>query len=223
MAKSAAGPKPSFGWLLGIMLALGCCGAGLLVAFALDAGSQQTPPLVWVLAICAVPSVVAGALLARQFSASPERNGAEDPLTGLHGERKLAEALVVEHARALRIGKRVGLVIAELEQDGRMSVPHYLGWRAMAKAIKATIRLYDGTFVLSPGRFAILLSGTTAEGGDAVIVRLRKAFEQTPELRGAQVRFGQALADPAQEGIKPEDLLHAAVDAARTTVAAAAD
>lgn len=199
------------GWIFGLVTMLACLALGALMALSFDSMDKKAPSIMWSLAVCAVPSCLAGILLARQMGAKTERQGEEDPLTGLQGEARMREALLAEHQRARRIGKQVGVVIAEIDQQGRMSVPHYLAWRSLAKTLKSSVRLYDATYVLSPGRFAILLSGTTSQGGEAVIARVRKAVLQQPELKDVQIRYGQAVSDPSEEGTEPTHVLHEAI------------
>ena len=186
-------------WLRAGVLAFFFCSLGVLVALSLKSSGSDVP-LGWAVAVCALPSLFAGVLWARQMGVR-EAAATEDPLTGLHGEAKLREALEIECARARRLGKQVGVVIAEIKQDGRISIPHYVAWRVMARTIKSTIRVYDTCFVLKPGQFALLLSATNAEGGAAVVERLRRGFEKVQELKGVPIYFGQAVIDPA----KPEE------------------
>lgn len=207
-------------WFLGFVLAVFCCGVGVVVALVVQQHEGPSPSFRWAFAICLFPSLVAGALWARILARPRRREGGEeeDPLTGLQGEARLREALEADWARSKRLHKHVGLVIVELEQAGRMSVPQYLAWRAMARTLKAAVRVYDSSYVLTPGRFAILLSATTEEAGRAVIERLRKGMLEVPELAGVTIRFGQAVGDPGAEGAEgpaaPNQLLEKAILAA---------
>ncbi|MCW8130685.1 MAG: GGDEF domain-containing protein [Planctomycetota bacterium] len=203
------------GWIFGLVAMMACLAMGALVALSFDNLDKKAPSILWALAVCAVPSGLAGVLLARQMGSRYERPADEDPLTGLQGEARMREALAAEHQRARRIGKQVGVVVAEIDQQGRMSVPHYLAWRSLAKTLKSSVRLYDATYVLSPGRFAILLSGTTAQGGEAVIARVRNAVVQQHDLKDVQIRYGQAISDPADEGVDPAAVLERAIEDAQ--------
>ncbi len=207
-------------WFLGFVLAIVCCAIGAITAVALDRFEGHAPSLWWAVAVSLLPSVVAGVLLARRNPPLSTAGLEQDPLTGLYGEARLREMLEAEWARSKRLGKQVGVVIVELDQEGRINVPQYVAWRALARTLKAVVRLYDFSFALSPGRFAVLLSATTGAGGQAVIERLRKGVREVPELYGVKIRYGEAVLDPsAGPEEKASTVLLAALESARSALA----
>lgn len=203
----------------GAALFIVCCAAGTGVMALVDISQAQTPSWGKGLAASLAPSLIAGVLLVWQLSRSRRESLTHDPLTGFLDSARLIETLPEELRRAKRLGKRVALVIADLEQSDRLGVPEYVAWRAMARTLRRSLRMTDGCFVLDAGRFAILLSATNPEGGQVVIERLRKAVHDVPELYGVKVRLGQELFDPGEEEAQPpERLLEQAVAAARAAM-----
>lgn len=210
---------PERRWFLGFVLAIFCCGSGAIVALALDRFDGHAPSLWWAVAVSLVPSLVAGILLARRPPRQTAPGVEQDPLTGLYGEARLRELLEAEWARSKRLSKQVGVVIVDLDQSGRMNVPQYVAWRALARTLKAAVRLYDHSFVLSPGRFAVLLSATSEAGGQAVIERLRKGIREVPELYGVGIRYGKSVLDPSKDTEQaPLKVLADAIEDARSAL-----
>ena len=131
-----------------------------------------------------------------------------DPISGLLGKERLADALRFEVARADRLGLHVGVVTADLTFEGHFGIPQYRAWRAVARTLRHSIRLSDGVYALSHGRFALLLSATNPEGCDRVIRRLRALLRGVPELEGTRVGFGKCLLEPAYtHSLPPAHLL----------------
>jgi len=200
----------------GLILAAFLCAFGALLIFAFYPADVY-PVLLWALLLMIIPSLLAGIFLARflEFRERVKHMGS-DPLTGLHGEPKLLDNLKVEFERAKRLSKRTGVVIMALDSRERFGVPEYVAWKAAANLLKRVVRISDSTYVLGPGRFAVLLSATNEEGGRVVIDRLRAAVREVNELFGVKIRFGQNITNPGEPGPSAHSVVEMALaDAAQ--------
>ncbi|MCZ7649489.1 MAG: hypothetical protein M5U26_30230 [Planctomycetota bacterium] len=186
------------GWAAGLAVAVVCALlGGLLGALTLNPDDLRIQPFLWGALASLLPSALAGFMAARGVLG--RSNGSIeglDQLTGLFGEERLRQDLEVEWSRSKRVGKKVGVVIAELDQGERFAIPQYVAWRAMARTLKQATRISDSAYVLGPGRFAVLLSATETQGGDVVIKRLRGSVKDVPELYGVKIRYGGHVEDP---------------------------
>jgi diguanylate cyclase (GGDEF)-like protein len=132
----------------------------------------------------------------------------KDALTQLFTKAYLTEACGRELARARRFRRPVALVVADLDQLGRVNTDH--GRQAGDTVIQATARLieratreYDVTARVDGGQFALLLPETEDAGARAVAERVRSAvaahrFEVASSLDplAISVSCGVALANP---------------------------
>ena len=197
------GDAPGY-WFLGLLMAVCCCGAAMVVALCTNSSVGNVSPVLWSFLAGLVPSLIAGVFFARHLAHRARLKELDhDPLTGLFGEERLRNDLAVENERAKRFAKLVGVVILELDQTGRFGIPEYVAWRALARMMRQKLRLSDNTYVLAPGRFAVLLSATTEEGGRVVIDRMRQSVKDVPELFGVKIRFGHQVLNPAAAGDAP--------------------
>lgn len=204
-------------WAIGVGVTAVCAGmGGLLGALTLDPEDLRVQPFLWGVLASALPSLVAGWVFARNASGRRDANPeGMDQLTGLFGPDRLRQDLEVEWSRSARLGKHVGMVLADLEQGERLTVPSYVAWRALARTLRAATRASDSAYVLGPGRFAVLLSLTNKGGSDVVIDRLRKAVQAVPELYEVRLRLGGHEEDPSHPSEPgPDDLFAGARKAA---------
>ncbi|HEV8461002.1 MAG TPA: diguanylate cyclase [Gaiellaceae bacterium] len=150
-----------------------------------------------------------------------ERQAMVDSLTGLANRRSLEETLRGELARAARFGDTVSVVLADLDKFKAVNdrFGHAAGdevLKAFARALRATVRESDVAGRWGGEEFALVLSGTDAEGGARFAERARSMIENT----GVEMPDGTVLNVTASFGVAsfPEsrdvpDLL-AAADAA---------
>ena len=111
-----------------------------------------------------------------------ERQAMVDSLTGLANRRSLEETLRLELARAARFGDTVSVVLADLDKFKAVNdrFGHAAGdevLKAFADALRETVRESDVAGRWGGEEFALVLSGTDAEGGARLAERARASFE----------------------------------------------
>jgi diguanylate cyclase (GGDEF)-like protein len=113
-----------------------------------------------------------------------ERQAMVDSLTGLANRRSLEETLRLELARAGRFGDTVSVVLADLDKFKAVNdrFGHAAGdevLKAFAAALRETVRESDVAGRWGGEEFALVLSGTDAEGGARLAERARSSLEGT--------------------------------------------
>jgi diguanylate cyclase (GGDEF)-like protein len=113
-----------------------------------------------------------------------ERQAMVDSLTGLANRRSLEETLRGELARAARFGDTVSVVLADLDKFKAVNdrFGHAAGdevLKAFAGALRETVRESDVAGRWGGEEFALVLSGTDAEGGARLAERARAMIENT--------------------------------------------
>jgi diguanylate cyclase (GGDEF)-like protein len=111
-----------------------------------------------------------------------ERQAMVDSLTGLANRRSLEESLRSELARAARFGDSVCVVLADLDDFKQVNdrYGHAAGdevLKAFAGALRKTVRESDVAGRWGGEEFAMVLSGTDADGGARLAERARAAIE----------------------------------------------
>jgi diguanylate cyclase (GGDEF)-like protein len=150
-----------------------------------------------------------------------ERQALADSLTGLANRRSLEETLRAEVARSGRFGDSLTVVFADLDDFKQINdaYGHAAGdevLKEFAKALRATVRESDVAGRWGGEEFALVLTGTDAEGGVRLAERARAAIaSRTVVLPGGEevsvtASFGVASFPDHRE---PGELL-AAADAA---------
>lgn len=150
-----------------------------------------------------------------------ERQALADSLTGLANRRSLEETLRAEVARSVRFTDHLAVVLADLDDFKRVNdaFGHAAGdevLKAFAAALRETVRESDVAGRWGGEEFALVLTGTDADGGVRLAERARVAIESRPvRLPGGEevyvtASFGVAAFPDQRE---PGELL-AAADAA---------
>jgi diguanylate cyclase (GGDEF)-like protein len=131
-----------------------------------------------------------------------ERQAMVDSLTGLANRRSLEETLRGELARAARFGDSVSVVFADLDKFKAVNdrFGHAAGdevLKAFAGALRATVRESDVAGRWGGEEFALVLSGTDAEGGARFAERARSMIENT----GVEMPDGTVIHVTASFGV----------------------
>ena len=143
-----------------------------------------------------------------------------DPLTGLLNRREFDRILAEEHARAVRFGEPLALVMVDLDHFKVINDRH--GHPAgdavlveVARRLTAQVRTVDRVMRVGGEEFALLLLQTNLAGALPVAERVTMAMREAPVAAGA----GVALAVTASVGVAalPEQA------GTPTTLVAAAD
>jgi diguanylate cyclase (GGDEF)-like protein len=129
-------------------------------------------------AICDVLAVaIRNAMLFAEMQERAER----DTLTGLYNRRLFDHELKTALARARRSGEPVSLLVVDV--DGLKEINDVGGHgagddalRALADALRTSVRAGDTIFRLGGDEFAVVLPGATAEAGAAVAARAQQAL-----------------------------------------------
>ncbi len=153
-----------------------------------------------------------------------------DPVTGLKNARYFRARLRDEHARALRGGAPLCVVVMDLDRFKRVNdrFGHLVGDRVLAavgEAIAATVRAGDtaarlrGTAARMGGEeFALLLPETDEDQGEAVAERVRRTVAATvvwtDDGRPVRATISCGVARAGAPGIAGPDAVYAAADAA---------
>jgi diguanylate cyclase (GGDEF)-like protein len=168
-------------------------GAGERIAFPLRVGSSDFGSLVLVSRSFDADQVETAAGLAAQVVVAlenarlhriVERQAMVDSLTGLANRRSLEETLRGELVRATRFGDPVAVVLADLDEFKRVNdvYGHPAGdevLKAFAEALLETVRESDVAGRWGGEEFALVLTGTDADGGARLAERARQAIEET--------------------------------------------
>jgi diguanylate cyclase (GGDEF)-like protein len=181
------------------------------IAFPLRVGSTDFGSLVLSSDTFDAEQVEAAASLAAQVVVAldnarlhrlVERQAMVDSLTGLANRRSLEETLRGELARAARFGDSVSVVLADLDKFKAVNdrFGHAAGdevLKAFAGALRATVRESDVAGRWGGEEFALVLSGTDAEGGARFAERARSMIENT----GVEMPDGTVLHVTASFGV----------------------
>jgi diguanylate cyclase (GGDEF)-like protein len=136
-----------------------------------------------------------------------------DPLTGLLNRRGLDEQLAREEARAQRYGLPVTVVLLDVrglkavnDQHGHLAGDALL--RAVAGALRASVRGTDVAARFGGDEFAAVLSGTEHSGGEAFVERVRAAAHpvRLPDGATVPIRFAAGIACRDETGTLPDAL-----------------
>jgi diguanylate cyclase (GGDEF)-like protein len=147
-----------------------------------------------------------------------QRQAITDDLTGLVNRRRFLGALQAEIERARRLGSRLTVVIADLDDFKRVNdaFGHHAGddvLRSFADLVRSHVRDVDVPGRLGGEEFAILLPGTGSVDAVSVAERMRHSLSVIPIFVGEErtVRvtssFGVAELAPGQSG---DDLMREA-------------
>jgi diguanylate cyclase (GGDEF)-like protein len=135
-----------------------------------------------------------------------------DPLTGLHNRRGFEEQIMVEVERARRHGRKLAVVVGDLDHFKRFNdrLGHPAGDAAlmrMGQILLSGKRQIDMAARTGGEEFAVLLPDTTTHGGLVVAERLRTAVEHTFADDLVPLTFSLGVASFPEDGSDADGLL----------------
>jgi len=199
-----AGDPEALGERIAFPLRAGASDFGhlVIVASSFDAGQIETARSLTAQAVVALENA--------QLHRLVQHQALVDSLTGLANRRSAEDTLRFELARAARFGGEICLVLADLDDFKLVNdrYGHPFGdelLKEFANAMRATVRDSDVAARWGGEEFALVLPGTSAEGGALLAERVREIVEsrmlQAPD--GTDVRitssFGVACFPECEE------------------------
>ncbi|HEV7555259.1 MAG TPA: sensor domain-containing diguanylate cyclase [Kofleriaceae bacterium] len=173
----AEGKPVSEGTEIAVPLLYGENAVGVLGAI----GTLPTEEVLETLRLLA--QVIAIALHRAYTYPKPRLDNQHDPLTGLGNRRSFDERLEAELARNKRYGHSFSLAFLDL--DGLESAYDRLGQgpaddalRTISSILSKYSRVIDACFRVGPDDFAIVMPGTSLEGGKTLVERCRAHIDE---------------------------------------------
>jgi diguanylate cyclase (GGDEF)-like protein len=165
----------------------------------------------------AIARPLAVALEAVRLQAAVRALTVTDELTGLHNRRFFESELRRESERARRFGRRLALVLVDVDHFKRYndSFGHRAGdaaLREVAGCLLAAARRVDAVTRYGGEEFAVLLAETDTEGARHVGERIRDALAASRGLRGP-LTISAGVASLEGEAVEGEELVRRADEA----------
>lgn len=169
----------------------------MVTALRAGPGGGLLAAIVWVLASLALKGFADTREANRRLQAalrSLEELAVTDPLTGLYNRRRFDEAVAWECQKAVRSGRAVSLLVVDVRglKHTNDRLGHQAGdelLRAVAQAIRRTVRATDLAFRIGGDEFAVLLPDTDSGGAALVAQAVAGEVEQTRvAVAGSEVR-----------------------------------
>jgi diguanylate cyclase (GGDEF)-like protein len=128
-----------------------------------------------------------------------------DALTGLHNRRYFHETLAREVARAQRYGRRLALVVLDLDDFKAINdrIGHLAGDAVLAETaerVRSVVRTADVACRVGGDEFAVILPESTAEEADQLYRRLRGAVAAAPVEQAGRLFLSAGVAE-----LRPDD------------------
>ncbi len=156
-----------------------------------------------------------------------------DSLTGLHNRRYFHEVLARECARAHRYGRRLALVVLDLDDFKAVNdrVGHLAGDHALAEAaerLRAVVRSADIACRVGGDEFAVVLPESSLADADQLFRRILEAVSSRPMGEAGTLVLSAGIAelrggdDASSFFQRADEALYRAKEAGKGTVVAAA-
>jgi diguanylate cyclase (GGDEF)-like protein len=123
-----------------------------------------------------------------------------DALTGLHNRRYFHETLDREVARAHRYGRRLALVVFDLDdfKDVNDRIGHLAGdavLAELAERVREVVRSADVPCRVGGDEFAVILPESTVGDADQLYARVREAVAARPVGQGGRILLSAGVAE----------------------------
>jgi diguanylate cyclase (GGDEF)-like protein len=123
-----------------------------------------------------------------------------DALTGLHNRRYFHETLAREVARAQRYGRRLALIVLDLDDFKAINdrIGHLAGDAVLAQAaerVRDVVRSADVACRVGGDEFAVILPEATAEEADQLYRRLRGSVSSRPVGEAGRLFLSAGIAE----------------------------
>jgi diguanylate cyclase (GGDEF)-like protein len=123
-----------------------------------------------------------------------------DALTGLHNRRYFHETLAREVARAQRYGRRLALIVLDLDDFKAINdrIGHLSGDAVLAETaerVRDVVRSADVACRVGGDEFAVILPESSAEEGDQLYRRLRGAVSSRPVAQAGRLFLSAGIAE----------------------------
>jgi diguanylate cyclase (GGDEF)-like protein len=123
-----------------------------------------------------------------------------DALTGLHNRRYFHETLAREVARAQRYGRRLALIVLDLDDFKAINdrIGHLSGDAVLAETaerVRDVVRSADVACRVGGDEFAVILPESTAEEADQLYRRLRGAVASRPVRQAGRLFLSAGIAE----------------------------
>jgi len=184
---------------------------------SLSAVTRSNPP--------AFPDEAADALEALGLRAGPALGNAQrfveatrlselDPLTGLGNRRVFHQLLAREVARSRRYGRRLALIVLDLDDFKRINdrLGHLAGDEVLAEVanrMRACIRSTDIGCRVGGDEFAVLLPESNRGDADHLAARIERAVGSEPIAKAGTLKISAGVAELSPEDT-PSDLFERA-------------
>jgi diguanylate cyclase (GGDEF)-like protein len=128
-----------------------------------------------------------------------------DALTGLHNRRYFHELLARECARAHRYGRRLSLIVFDLDdfKDVNDRIGHLAGDSALTEAaerVRSVVRSADVPCRVGGDEFAIVMPESTLEQSEQLFARLQQAIGGRPIGQAGRLHISAGVTE-----LRPED------------------
>jgi diguanylate cyclase (GGDEF)-like protein len=123
-----------------------------------------------------------------------------DALTGLHNRRYFHETLAREVARAQRYGRRLALIVLDLDDFKAINdrIGHLSGDAVLAETaerVRDVVRSADAACRVGGDEFAVILPESSAEEADQLYRRLRGAVSARPVAQAGPLFLSAGIAE----------------------------
>jgi diguanylate cyclase (GGDEF)-like protein len=174
---------------------------------SLSAVTRSSPhafPEETVIALEAIANRAGPALANAQRFVEANRLADLDSLTGLHNQRVFHDLLSHEVARSRRYGRRVSLIVLDLDDFKRINdrIGHLGGDAVLAEVasrLRAVVRSTDIACRVGGDEFAVILPESTRGDADHLAARIERAVGSEPIAKSGMLKISAGVAELSSE------------------------